>query len=136
MSRLLLDTSAYSAFFRGDAQAKEAIQSADDIILNPVVIGELLSGFGQGRQRARNEKELAEFLAAPRVRVVAIDEETASRYAVILGGLWAAGTPIPTNDIWIAASAMQHGLEVLTADAHYARVPQIVVKALGRASGL
>ena len=136
MSRLLLDTSAYSAFFRGDAQAKEAIQSADDIILNPVVIGELLSGFGRGRQRARNEKELAEFLAAPRVRVVAIDEETASRYAVILGGLWAAGTPIPTNDIWIAASAMQHGLEVLTADAHYARVPQIVVKALGRASGL
>ncbi len=134
MSRLLLDTSAYSAFFRGDAQAKEAIQSADDIVLNPVVIGELLAGFGRGRQRARNEKELAEFLAAPRVRVVAVDEETASRYAVILGGLWAAGTPIPTNDIWIAASAMQHGLEVLTADAHYARVPQIVVKALGRAS--
>lgn len=131
MSRLLLDTSAYSAFFRGDEVAKAAIRGADEIWLNPVVLGELLAGFGRGRRRGRNEEELAEFLAAPRVRVAVIDEETASRYAAILGGLWAAGTPIPTNDIWIAASAMQHGLEVLTADAHYARVPQVVAKLLG-----
>ena len=133
MSRLLLDTSAYSAFFRGDAQAKAAIQDADDICLNPIVIGELLAGFGRGKRRSQNESELAEFLGSPRARVVAINEETASRYAVIVGGLWTAGTPIPTNDVWIAASAMQHGLEVLTADAHYALIPQIVVKALGRA---
>lgn len=133
MSRLLLDTSAYSAFFRGDTQAKAAIQDADEICLNPVVVGELLAGFGRGRRRGRNEAELAEFLASPRVRVVAINEETASRYAAIVGGLWTAGTPIPTNDVWIAASAMQHGLEVLTADAHYALVPQIVVRSLGGA---
>jgi predicted nucleic acid-binding protein len=131
MSRLLIDTSAYSALFRGDERAKEALRSADEVFLSPVIIGELLSGFGVGRRRAANEAGLREFLAEPRVRVVVVDEETASRYAAILRGLWAAGTPIPTNDIWIAASAMQHGLEVLTADAHYARVPQIVARSLG-----
>ena len=130
MSRLLLDTSAYSALFRGDERAKGALRSADEVYLTPVVIGELLSGFGGGRRRSANEAGLREFLAEPRVKVVAVDEGTSVRYAAILGGLLAAGTPIPTNDIWIAASAMQHGLEVLAADAHYARVPQIVVRFL------
>ena len=130
MSRVLIDTSAYSAFFRGDPAAREALQSAETIFLNPVVLGELLAGFGRGRRRAKNEKELEEFLAAPRVDIVEIDAETSTRYAVILAGLWAAGTPIPTNDIWISASAMQHGLEVLTADAHFDAVPQVVVKTL------
>ena len=64
------------------------------------------------------------------MKVVAIDEETAGRYAAIVTGLRNAGTPIPTNDIWIAATAMQHGLEVLTADARFGKVPQIVVKRL------
>lgn len=130
MSRILVDTSAYSAFFRGDARAKEAISTCDEICLNPVVVGELLSGFSRGRQRLKNEEELQEFLAAPRVRILPIDEETSVRYAAILAGLWRAGTPIPTNDIWIAASAMQHGLEVLTGDAHFSKVAQIVVKPL------
>ncbi len=128
MSRLLVDTSAYSAFFRGDAQAKEAISTCEAVYLSPIVIGELLSGFSRGRQRLQNEKELEEFLASPRVSILPIDEETAIRYAAILAGLWKVGTPIPTNDIWIAASAMQHGLELLTGDAHFSKVVQIVVK--------
>ncbi len=130
MSRLLLDTSAYSAAFRGATAAKEAIQSADEIFLNPIVIGELLAGFMGGSHRQKNEKELREFLAAPSVGVLKIDEETSGRYALILNSLRGEGTPIPTNDIWIAASAMQHGLEVLTADAHFSKVTQIVVRSL------
>lgn len=130
MSRLLIDTSAYSAFFRGDAQATGAIAASAEIYLNPVIIAELLSGFSRGRRRAQNEKELSEFLASPRVSVLTIDEETSIRYAAILAGLWKSGTPIPTNDIWIAATAMQHGLEVLSADAHFLKVPQIVVRPL------
>ncbi|HYV41735.1 MAG TPA: PIN domain-containing protein [Thermoanaerobaculia bacterium] len=63
--------------------------------------------------------ELAQFLASPRARVLGLDEETADRYAVILNSLWSAGTPIPTNDVWIAASAMQHGFRVVTADQHF-----------------
>lgn len=132
MSRLLLDTSAYSALLRGDERAKEELGAAEEVYLTPVVVGELLAGFGGGRRRAENEKTLREFLAEPRVRVAVLDEETSVRYAAVVCGLRDRGTPIPANDVWIAASAMQHGLEVLTADAHYARVPQIVVRDLSR----
>jgi len=62
------------------------------------------------------------------VRIVEIDEETAERYAVVTDYLRRAGTPVPTNDLWIAASAMQHGLKVLTADAHYLKIPQVIAE--------
>lgn len=130
MSRLLLDTSAYSLFVKGQSEAVAAVQTAELIFLTPVVIAELLAGFGGGRRRAENESGLEELLASPRAGVVDIDRETASRYALILNSLRAAGTPIPTNDIWIAASAMQHGLELLTADMHFSKVAQVVVRPL------
>ena len=127
MTRVLLDTSAYSVFMRGHAAIKHALQHADEIYFSPIVLGELLAGFRRGRNRARNERELQTFLSSPRVRGVGLDEETAERYAVILEGLWKAGTPIPTNDIWIAASAMQYGLSIVTTDAHYQRAAQVIV---------
>lgn len=127
MKALLLDTSGYSAFMKGDPDVKLALQQADEICLSPIVLGELLSGFRRGKYRRKNEEELAAFLASPRVRTLRIDDGTAERYAVILNSLWAAGTPIPTNDIWIAASAMQYGFHLLTTDAHYTKVPQIIV---------
>lgn len=127
MMRVLLDTSAYSAFMLGHPEVKAALQRADEIYLTPVVLGELLAGFMRGKWRRKNEREIRAFLSSPRVQVIDVDEETAQRYAVILNSLWKAGTPIPTNDVWIAASAMQHGLRVLTRDAHYQKVAQIVV---------
>jgi len=105
------------------------MQEADEISINVIVLGELKSGFLGGRHREKNEQELAQFLASPRARVLGIDEETADRYAVILDFLRSAGTPIPTNDVWIAASAMQYGLRVLTMDQHFRKIPQIVVDA-------
>ncbi len=131
MTRVMLDTSAYSAFMRGHPEVKLALQQADEISLTPVILGELLVGFMRGKRRKKNEKELQVFLASPRVNVVDVNEETAQRYAVILDSLWKAGTPIPTNDIWIAASAMQHGLRLLTRDAHYQSVTQILVDYFG-----
>ena len=130
MSRLLLDTSACSAAFRGNDAAITAIRSAGEVVLTPVVLGELLAGFAAGSRHERNEALLREFLREPSVSVIGIDDETASRYALIMNSLRVAGTPIPTNDVWIAASAMQHGLELLTADAHFAKVAQIVVRPL------
>lgn len=127
MTRLLLDTSAYSAFMRGHSEVKLALQEADEIYLNSITLGELLAGFMRGRHRRKNEGELKTFLSSPRVRVLDVNEETAERYAVILDSLWKAGTPIPTNDIWIAANAMQHGLRLLTTDAHYQKVGQIIL---------
>ena len=125
--RILLDTSAYSSFMRGHQGVKEAIQSADSISVNPIVLGELQAGFQHGRHSDKNRKTLKQFLASPRVHVVAMDEETAERYAVILNALWTVGRPIPTNDIWIAASAMQYGLTILTTDAHFKHVAQVLV---------
>jgi tRNA(fMet)-specific endonuclease VapC len=75
----------------------------------------------------KNEGELRRFLASPRVGLLDVTEETAERYTVILNSLWRAGTPIPTNDIWIAGSAMKYGLRLLTTDGHYQKVSQIMV---------
>ncbi|MBI5379993.1 MAG: type II toxin-antitoxin system VapC family toxin [Nitrospirae bacterium] len=131
MSKVMLDTSAYSAFMRGHQEVKLALQQVEEIYLNPIVLGELLAGFRKGRHRKKNERELHEFLSSPRVSVVSVDAETAERYAAILSALWNAGTPIPTNDLWIAASAMQHGLRLLTTDAHYLKIPQVLVEHFG-----
>jgi len=127
MIRVLLDTSAYSAFLRDHPDVGGALQKADEICLTPVVLGELLAGFMRGKQRKKNEGELHRFLSSPRVNVLGVDQDTAERYAIIMHALRNAGTPIPINDVWIAASAMQHGLRVLTTDAHYHKVSQVVV---------
>jgi len=125
---MILDTSGYSLHLQGDETIKQALQRADEIVVNPVILGELLAGFRGGGRERRNRDILRKFLASPRVRIVDIDEETAERYAVVTDYLRRAGTPIPTNDLWIAASAMQHGLKVLTADAHYLKVPQVITE--------
>jgi tRNA(fMet)-specific endonuclease VapC len=125
--RLLLDTSAYSAFMRGHAGIQSALRSNEEIFLNSIVLGELTAGFIKGSRRKKNEDELRRFLASPRVGLLDVTEETAERYAVILYSLWRAGTPLPTNDIWIAASAMEYGLCVVTTDDHYQKIPQILV---------
>jgi predicted nucleic acid-binding protein len=126
--RVLLDTSAYSAFMRGHEEIRQAIRTNEEIFLNAIVVGELTAGFIKGGRRRKNEAELRRFLASARVGLLDVTDETAERYAAILIGLWQAGTPIPTNDIWIAASAMEYGLSVLTTDQHYQKIPQIIVE--------
>jgi tRNA(fMet)-specific endonuclease VapC len=130
VSGIFLDTSAYAAFKRGHPQLRHRIREASQIQLNPIVLGELRAGFLKGTRQAANLAEMAEFLASPRVEVVAVDEETAIRYAVILDSLRRAAAPIPSNDIWIAASAMQLGSVLVTTDHHFRAVAQIVVEIL------
>jgi tRNA(fMet)-specific endonuclease VapC len=125
--RICLDTSAYSAFKRGHPEAIDALQSAGEIILPSIVLGELLAGFRIGSRDRANRRELETFLASPRVHVAPIDADTAQRYSEILSYLRDRGTPIPTNDIWIGASAMQWGLRLLTSDSHFGRLPQVSV---------
>lgn len=127
MSRLALDTSAYSAFMRGHRGVVASIAGARDVAVCTTVIGELLAGFRAGGHESRNRGELARFLRSPRVRFFPLGEETAETYAVILHGLRQAGRPIPTNDLWIAASAMENGYPLLTLDAHFLEIPQIRV---------
>jgi tRNA(fMet)-specific endonuclease VapC len=125
VNRIFLDTSAYSAFKRDHPQIRHRIQEASQIRLNPVVLGELRAGFLKGTRLRENLADLAQFLASPRVDVVVVNEETAERYAVIFDSLRRGGVPIPTNDIWIAAGAMQSASVLLTTDQHYKEVTQI-----------
>lgn len=127
MIRLTLDTSAYSAFKRGHAGVVSYLRSAEEILLPSIVMGELLGGFEAGRRSRRNRDELRLFLESPRVKLVSIGDATAERYAVIYASLRATGQPIPTNDLWIAASVMEHGTELVTLDHDFAQVAQILV---------
>jgi predicted nucleic acid-binding protein len=127
LSKVLLDTSGYSGLANKNPRLVQALEEAEAIFISAVVLGELLAGFRKGSRYEKNQKLLQEFLEKEAVEILAIDEETALRYAVIQHSLWTAGTPIPTNDIWIAASAMQYGLRILTTDAHYQSVSQVMV---------
>ena len=127
MTRVLVDTSAYAAFLRDQPAVREAFQRASEIFLSVIVLGELRSGFLKGGRAGRNEARLQQFLGSPRCAVLVIDADTAERYAVIHDYLRRQGTPVSPNDLWIAASAAQHGLRILTLDADFDRIPHVIV---------
>jgi tRNA(fMet)-specific endonuclease VapC len=123
--RLALDTNAYSAAARGDPKTVALMRAADRLILPFVVLAELRAGFAVGVKGRRNEAILARFLASSRVHAVFADEQTTHHYASIFAQLRGQGTPIPTNDIWIAALVVQHDAALLTSDMHFQNIPQI-----------
>jgi len=127
VSALIIDTNAYSGLLGGEARAVEVLRSAHEIHLPLIVMAELLAGFAAGRRAERNRDELARFMASPRVHLMKPDEKTARQYADVFMALRRSGTPIPTNDLWIAALARQHRLPLLTFDAHFAAVPGIAL---------
>lgn len=97
-------------------------------MLSPIVIGELRHGFRGGARERANLALLSEFIAQPSVTLIHVDHETAERFAEIQYHLRKEGTPLPTNDVWIAASAMQHGSRVLTNDQHFLGIPHILTE--------
>ena len=127
MNALLIDTNIYCHALRGDETITSVLQSASRIGLSSISLGELLSGFKGGSNEQRNRDELAQFLDSPRVEVHAVTENTSEFYAAILDDLRKAGTPIPTNDIWIAAAAQEHGLRLYSLDRHLAAIPGLLL---------
>lgn len=119
MKKILLDTNAYVAFKRGDPGAVEIVQFADALGFNTVVLGELMGGFAVGTCAARNRRELNTFLDSPRTHIIPISENTAEYYASVFAAQKRKGRPIPTNDLWIAASALETGHALYTYDKHF-----------------
>jgi tRNA(fMet)-specific endonuclease VapC len=130
VNRICLDTSAYSRFKRGDTEAIEAIRAARWVGVPTIVLGELRAGFRAGARAAKNEAELRDFLSDPVVSVLVVDDEASEHYADIVLALRRAGTPIPTNDIWIASLAAREGATVLTGDAHFAQIERVASRVL------
>ncbi|MBD1399410.1 type II toxin-antitoxin system VapC family toxin [Pelovirga terrestris] len=117
----------YVAFKRQHVGAVELVRYVDFIGISTVVLGELFAGFRCGSREAQNRLELERFLSSSRVELIDIDEQTAEFYAEIYRGLRVKGQPIPTNDLWIAASSLRHGLAVATYDEHFKAIDGLLV---------
>ncbi len=128
MKRILIDTNAYAAFKKNEAAAVSTFRTVEYIGINIVVLGELLSGFRGGNKEANNRKELEQFLDSPRVDLIQMDEETAEFYARVYWDLKRKGKPVPTNDLWVAASAMRHGLALFTYDEHFDNIDGLILQ--------
>ena len=125
MTRLVLDTSAYSHFKRNDEAVVSIVTTAEWIGVPAIVLGELRAGFRRGTRAEANERELSAFLGHRVVHVLDVDDDAAAAYADIVTALLAAGTPLPTNDIWIAAVAAREGAIVVTYDAHFRAIARV-----------
>jgi tRNA(fMet)-specific endonuclease VapC len=123
MKPILIDTNAYVALKRGDVETMAILRESSTIAINAIVLGELQAGFRLGVKEEINRRELARFLDMPGVVVLPLDLGTADAYAAVYAALKQAATPIPTNDMWIAASALQHDMAVFSFDKHFRNVP-------------
>ena len=125
MTRVCLDTSAYSHFMRNETAVVDLVSQARDVGLPAVVLGELRTGFRLGRRETENESILQRFLANPVVSVLQVDDEATVHYADIMVDLRRRGQPLPTNDVWIAALAARDGYSVLTYDVHFRFITRV-----------
>jgi tRNA(fMet)-specific endonuclease VapC len=123
--KLALDTNAYRLVMEGEAEAVAWARTAERLLMPVPVLAELRYGFLNGTTGRENEARLARFLDRPRVDVLRCDEETAIRYAELKLQLKRQGTPIPINDVWIAALALQHQATLFTRDSDFERIPQL-----------
>ena len=122
MNRILLDTNAYTAFLTGNEHLLNALTEAETAFFSAIVIGELYAGFCGGNRLKENKTLLARFLQKSNMRVLDVTAETGEVFGQIKNELQKAGTPIPLNDIWLAAQAMETGSVIVSFDAHFDQV--------------
>ena len=123
----MLDTNAYSAFKRGHTDICDILQHIESIVICPIVLGELYGGFDSGNKSTRNREELHQFLSSSRVSIYPMTADTANFYAQIYSRLKEKGKPIPTNDMWISAQALEYGCFVCTFDKHFHEIDGIII---------
>jgi tRNA(fMet)-specific endonuclease VapC len=117
--KALLDTNAYSALMANRGRVADAVRRADAVLMSTVVLGELLFGFRNGSRYEANRAQLEAFLSRQFVNTLQVTVETAERFGLIAAQLRRSGTPIPTNDIWIAAHTLESGAHLLSFDQHF-----------------
>jgi tRNA(fMet)-specific endonuclease VapC len=127
MKSLVLDTNAYVRYLAGDEKVLEALGRAERVFMSVFVLGELFAGFGAGGREKQNRSILDRFLAKPGVTVLEAARETAEYFGLIKTALKKAGRPIPLNDVWIAAQALETASVLVTYDSHFAGVPGLRV---------
>lgn len=123
--KYLLDTSAYSAFNKGDTRLRAVFTSTHELVIPLIVIAELRAGFVAGSRTAQNERLLQHFLDSPNVTTVTLTDQTTRLFAGLHLILKQAGRPIGTNDLWIAALAREHHLPLVTLDSDFEAVPDL-----------
>ena len=124
---LLLDTNRYTDLARGEPTVVARCETAERLLLSIIVLGELRTGFAGGTRSKENEREFERFLARPNAEILLLDDATTTFYAQVFHSLRQQGRPIPTNDMWIAAQALQHGLALDTRDVHFQQVPGLTL---------
>ena len=124
--RVALDTSRYVDLCKGVSGTVALLEEAEAVLLPFVVLGELRAGFAQGRRQAENERALRRFLLKDGVHVLFADDQTTHHYASVFRQLRSQGTPIPADDMWLAALVLQHSLVLHARDKHFDHLPQIV----------
>jgi tRNA(fMet)-specific endonuclease VapC len=124
--RIAVDTNRYVDLCKGVEETVALLEEADEVMLSFVVLGELRAGFAHGRRQADNERALRLFLLKEGVTVLFADDQTTHHYASVFRQLRRQGTPIPTNDMWLAALVLQHNLVLHARDSHFDHLPQLV----------
>jgi tRNA(fMet)-specific endonuclease VapC len=124
--RVAVDTNRLTDLFRGDTALAEQLAICHEVCIPLIVLAEIKAGFLAGTQQPRNELLLHKMLTKRTVRVLQPTEETAEHYARLFVQLKRAGTPVPDNDLWIAALVLQHNVHLITRDRHFDRIPQLL----------
>lgn len=130
MTATFLDTSAYTHLSYAHARMLEAVSGAGRLAMPVIVLGELEAGFRIGTQYVKNRARLDAFLAQELVVTAGIDEGATRRYGETLALLRKKGTPLPTNDLWIAAIVLSNGGHLITFDGDFKRIPGLDVEVL------
>lgn len=127
MKKVLLDTNAYTRLLLGDKAVLEVLGRADTVFMSIFVLGELYAGFRGGKREPENRSQLDDFLRRPTVRVLTATLETSDIFGAIKHRLRSAGTPIPINDVWIAAHATESGSRLVSYDRHFSQVAGLLL---------
>lgn len=122
MKKIIIDTNAYTRFLTGDEDVLDVIAAAETTYLSIFVLGELYAGFAGGTKESKNKDVLRQFLLKPTVKILNATSETAEVFGFVKSNLRMAGTPVPINDVWIAAHGIETGSTIITYDTHFKKI--------------